>query len=71
MNIRCDLINPLFYESEFEIQLVKRATKVVTYINRLIQDGKKDDFILRQIKGGQDVKLKEKEFASIEIQVDV
>ena len=71
INIRTELVNPLFYESELDIGYLKRAIKLVTYINRMMANGREDDFMLKQVKGGKSVSLKEKEFASIEIQVDV
>lgn len=70
LSIRDDLIKPLYLESDLELTQIKRAIKICTYVNRMIKDGKVDDFQLKQIKGGEAVKIKEKEFATAEVQVD-
>jgi len=44
--IRNELIELMFYNSDFNHNVLKRAVKTVCMLNRLIQRGKNEDFNL-------------------------
>ncbi len=44
--IRSELIEMMFYNSDFNHNVLKRAVKTVCMLNRLIQRGKSEDFNL-------------------------
>ena len=56
--IRTELINALYVEKEQEQPYLKRLIKCVGYINRIMRDGMRDDFMLIQVRNGEIAKNK-------------
>ena len=49
---------------------LKRVIKVCLYVNRMMRDGKEDDFLMKQVKGGEVVSTPAKSYKEVDIQVD-
>ena len=59
----------MFINNEFDWDLIRRVIRVVVYFNRLLKEGKDEEFQLFHIKDGNLVKGTQKKFAEIGIQV--
>ena len=52
----------LYANNEFEFRQLKRIIKTVMYLNRILQNGQDDEFIIRQFKNGVECEDGEKKF---------
>ena len=50
--LRPELAPMLYANSGYDLTQLKKVIKTVMYMNRLIRDGKEDDFLVKQIKDG-------------------
>lgn len=59
-------------DSEFDLIHLKRVLKVCIFVNKMFKFGKSDDFVMKQIKDGEEViNEAKKEYAAAQVQVDV
>ena len=68
LQLRPQLAKSVILTNEFELTHIKKILKICLFVNRLMKDGKEDEFHIKQLKAGESLDKKTKE---MEIQVDV
>ena len=70
--IRPELAPMMYANNDFSIEYLKKLIKTTMYMNRLLKEGQKDEFFMKQVVGKEVVKAPPAtEYEDFEIQVDV
>ena len=67
--VRSELIQSMYLNSSFDLTHLRRILKLCIFMNKMLRDGRTDDFAIKQIKNGEVISSdsKDAKMASVEV----